>query len=150
MIIFDLACTQGHRFEGWFSSTDDYAHQLDRDLVRCPVCDDAQVAKVPSAKVRVGKSVDPAPVQAVAETTPAPKPQQQTPTPAEFVAALRAMVKGAEDVGVRFPEEARKIHYEESPARSIRGKASPEEAEALRDEGIDFASLPAFLSDESH
>src|SRR5205823_2107027 len=130
MIIFDLACTHGHRFEGWFSSTDDYEHQFERDLVRCPVCDDAQVSRVPSAKVRVGKSVEPAPAATVVEKPPAPQPQQ-TPIPAEFIAQLRAMVKGAEDVGGRFPEEARKIHYDESPARSIRGKASAEEAEAL-------------------
>ncbi|MDQ6620000.1 MAG: DUF1178 family protein [Pseudomonadota bacterium] len=148
MIVFELSCTAGHRFEGWFASTQEYADQHERELVRCPICDDAKVCKVPSAKVRVGKGT------AVVEAPPAPaaKVQQEaaTPTPAEFVAALRAMVKSAEDVGQRFPEEARKIHYEESAARSIRGKASREEAEAMRDEGIEFASLPSFLTDESH
>lgn len=151
MIIFDLACGQGHRFEGWFSSNDDYDRQLARELVRCPMCDDGKVSKLPSAKVRVGKSVEPALPVPAPETTPtAPAVATQSPSPAEFIAQLRAFVKSAEDVGARFPEEARKIHYEESPARSIRGKASAEEAEALRDEGIDFASLPAFLIDESH
>src|SRR5581483_6838280 len=143
MIIFDLACGLGHRFEGWFSSTDDYDRQVERELVRCPLCDSPKVSKLPSAKVRVGKTAEPTlPAPAPVAATPAPSTPQ--PTPAEFIAQLRALVKGAEDVGTRFPEEARKIHYEESAARSIRGKVSPEEAEALRDEGIDFASLPAF------
>ena len=148
MIVFDLSCSRGHRFEGWFGSTGDYDAQLERDLVRCPMCDDTKVAKLPSAKVRIGKSAAPE----VATPAPAPEvPQTQgTPTPAEFIAQLRALVKNAEDVGTRFADEARKIHYEESPARSIRGQASLEEAESLRDEGIDFASLPGFLVDESH
>jgi len=148
VIIFDLSCSQGHRFEGWFGSTEDYDRQIERDLVHCPVCSDATVTKLPSAKVRVGKSAAPesTPVAAPA----AASPPQGTPTPAEFIAQLRAIVKNAEDVGVRFADEARKMHYEESPARSIRGQTSREEAEELREEGIDFASLPAFLVDESH
>ena len=63
---------------------------------------------------------------------------------------LREVVRNTEDVGERFPEEARKIHYEETPARAIRGKASREEAEALPDEGIEFAPLPPFLTRDSH
>ena len=152
MIVFDLSCSKGHRFEGWFGSTVDYDAQVERDLVRCPMCDDAKVSKLPSAKVRVGRSVAPqAPAAApVSATAPDAKEPQAKPIPADFIAQLRAIVKSAEDVGTRFADEARKIHYEESPARSIRGQASSDEAEALRDEGIDFASLPAFLVDESH
>ena len=70
--------------------------------------------------------------------------------PAELVAKLREIVKNTEDVGERFPEEARKIHYDESPQRAIRGKASKEDAEALKDEGIEFSPLPPFLTGESH
>jgi hypothetical protein len=70
--------------------------------------------------------------------------------PAELVERLRAIVRSAEDVGTRFPEEARRMHYDEAPARSIRGQASPDEAEALRDEGIEFASLPPFLVEDTH
>ena len=153
MIIFELACTQGHRFEGWFASTDDYTQQRAADMVRCPLCDDAEVVKVPSARVHVGKA---APLPRPAPTAPAPAPVASRKMPAisgappEFIAQLRAMVRAADNVGTHFPEEARKIHYEEAPARSIRGQASPEEAEALREEGIDFSSLPSFLSEEEH
>jgi hypothetical protein len=147
MIIFDLACTRGHRFEGWFASPDEYEQQSAKALVRCPVCDDAHVTKVPSAKVHVGKEAPRAPAPVAPNTRPA---EAVAGIPAELIQQLRALVKGAEDVGTRFPEEARKMHYEEAPARSIRGQASADEAAALRDEGIDFAALPAFLVDESH
>ena len=148
VIIFDLSCSQGHRFEGWFGSTEDYDRQVEHDLVHCPMCNDAKVTKVPSAKVRIGKSAAPESLPVAAPA--AASPPQVAPTPAEFIAQLRAIVKNAEDVGARFADEARKMHYEESPARSIRGQTSREEAEELRDEGIEFASLPAFLVDESH
>jgi len=151
MIIFELACTHGHRFEGWFASADDFARQSGEDMVRCPVCDDAGVVRVPSAKVRVGKgaaSVEPpraTPVEAPADTADA-----VAGFPAELVARLREIVRRAENVGHRFPEEARKIHYDEVPARPIRGQASKEESEALQEEGIDFASLPSFLTRDTH
>jgi hypothetical protein len=149
MIIFDLACTQGHRFEGWFASKEEFTRQSARQLVRCPVCDAADVSKVPSAKVHTRKGSAPAPIAAV----PAQQPPQQPvahglPIPAEIIQKLRAIVKAAEDVGTRFPEEARKIHYEETPARAIRGQASREDADALREEGIEVATLPAFLTEE--
>src|SRR5947209_18333075 len=136
MIIFDLACTRGHRFEGWFSSTADYTQQYERELVRCPVCDDSEIAKLPSAKVRVGKSAEPAPLPVTPSKPEAstPAPSGDMPSPAEVIAHLRAFVKAAEDVGTRFADEARKIHYEETPPRTIRGQTSPDEAEALRDE----------------
>ncbi len=70
--------------------------------------------------------------------------------PPDLVAKLRDIVRNTEDVGERFPEEARKIHYDEAEKRSIRGKASREEAEALSEEGIDFSQLPSFLTRESH
>jgi hypothetical protein len=140
MIIFDLACTNGHRFEGWFASTDDYASQAERQLVRCPVCDDAGVAKMHTAKA----------APAVTPAAPVARAPDSMPIPAEVIQQLRAIVQRADDVGLRFAEEARKIHYEEAPPRAIRGQASSDEADALREEGIDFASLPSFLVDESH
>ena len=154
LIIFELGCSQGHRFEGWFASADDFARQSDASMVRCPACDDQRVAIVPSAKVRVAKhAASPAPA-------PAAAPAAATDTgaaagtvaglPAEFLRKLREVVRNTEDVGRRFPEEARKIHYDEAPARAIRGQASSEEAEALRDEGIDFAALPPFLTRDPH
>jgi hypothetical protein len=153
MIIYELACAQGHRFEGWFASADDFARQAAADMVRCPVCDDAGVARVPSAKVKVragGKAAGAkprraAPTDAVAQTT-----ESVAGFPAELVAKLREIVRNTENVGDRFPEEARKIHYEEAPARPIRGQASKEESEALLEEGIDFASLPPFLTRDTH
>jgi hypothetical protein len=155
MIVFELGCGQGHRFEGWFASADDFARQSERALVRCPICDDDAVAIVPSAKVRVARHAEaaaPAPAKA-----PAP-PQAAEPqageavagVPPELLRTLREFVKATEDVGRRFPEEARRIHYEESPARSIRGQASREEAAALHEEGIDFAWLPPFLTRDPH
>jgi hypothetical protein len=145
MIVFDLTCAHGHRFEGWFASSDEFERQAQAVLVRCPVCDDANIARVPSAKVHVGSA-----------TVDAPKAADDTPAdavaglPDELVRRLREIVRSTENVGRRFPEEARKIHYEEVPARPIRGQASKDEAEALREEGIDFASLPPFLTRESH
>jgi len=70
--------------------------------------------------------------------------------PAEALAKLREIVRNTENVGRRFPEEARRIHYQEAPARAIRGQASRDEAQALTDEGIEFASLPSFLTNDTH
>jgi hypothetical protein len=153
MIIFELGCAQGHRFEGWFASADDFARQSAADMVRCPACDDDSVAIVPSARVRVTKAealARPAPTEAVAPPLPSPPPETVMNLPAEFLHKLRETIRSTENVGRRFPEEARRIHYEEVPARAIRGQASPEEADELREEGIEFASLPPFLSSEPH
>jgi hypothetical protein len=157
MIIFDLSCSHAHRFEGWFASSEDYARQREAGSVRCPVCDDAWIDRVPSARVSVPRHATP-----VADSPPAPAetatPERtQTPAetavaglPAEVLAVLREVVRSTENVGTRFPEEARRIHYAEVPARAIRGQASKEEAAELRDEGIEFASLPEFLVADSH
>jgi hypothetical protein len=149
MIVYDLACTLGHRFEGWFASADDFGGQSRAGLVRCPVCDDAGVSILPGSKVHVSR--------AVAADAPASAPETQPATaevaagiPPELVRKLREIVRNTENVGRRFPEEARRIHYEESPARPIRGQASPEEAKSLREEGIEFASLPPFLTQDTH
>ena len=145
MIIFELACGHGHRFEGWFASTEDFARQSETRLVRCPVCDDAGVVRVPSARVRVGSEPGDATEAAIV-----PMQHAVAGLPAEVVAKLRQIVRNTENVGPRFPEEARKIHYDEVPARAIRGQASKEESEALADEGIDVAMLPDFLLRDTH
>ena len=153
MIVFDLACTHGHRFEGWFASADDFARQADGALVRCPVCDDANVVRVPSAKVRVGRGGSRADASSPTPTsTPATGAATEAVAgiPADVLAKLRDVIRNTENVGRRFPEEARKIHYEEAPARPIRGQASKEESEALADEGIDFSPLPDFLTRDVH
>jgi len=148
MIVFDLSCAQGHGFEGWFASGDEFLRQKDASLVRCPVCDDAAVERMPSAKVRVRKHSSAKPRAA----TPPEAPARDAISgfPPELVAKLREVVRNTEDVGERFAEEARKIHYDETPARPIRGKASSEDAEALTEEGIEFSSLPSFLTRDTH
>jgi len=115
-------------------------------MVRCPICDDARVDRLPSARVHVKKS-------AATMDQPVAKDAPQEAIagfPADLVAKLREIVRNTEDVGEKFPDEARKIHYEEIPARPIRGKASREEAQALNDEGIEFSPLPPFLTRDSH
>jgi hypothetical protein len=145
VIVFDLVCAQGHRFEGWFASGDAFAEQQGKKLVRCPMCDDQHVERLPSARVRVPKGE-----AAVDAPKPADTQEVAAGMPADLLAKLREIVKKTEDVGERFPEEARKIHYKESPQRAIRGRATKEDAEALKDEGIEFQTLPPFLTGDSH
>jgi hypothetical protein len=141
MIVYDLVCARQHRFEGWFASTEDYARQQDQTMIRCPVCDDAAIERRPSANVQIGRAAMPA-----CERETEPETETVTSGEAEALKLMRRLVANAENVGRAFPEEARKIHYDEAPKRGIRGQASPEEAESLRDEGIDFMSLPGFLT----
>lgn len=155
MIIFDLGCPRGHRFEGWFASRDDFARQSDASLVRCPVCDDATVAIVPSAKVHVGKGGALATIESPAQgedanATPAEPEPAVAGLPVELVRKLREVIKATEDVGRRFADEARKIHYDEVPARPIRGQATREEAAELAQEGIEVTTLPPFLTQDPH
>ena len=151
MIIFELTCGHGHRFEGWFASGEEFARQQERALVTCPVCDDAHIERLPSARVSIAKGVG-------RDNAPPAEPTEERSTttdaavglPTEALVKLREMVRNTENVGRRFPEEARKIHYEEVPGRPIRGQASKDEADALRDEGIDFTPLPPFLTRDQH
>jgi len=152
VIIFDLTCVHGHRFEGWFASSDEFDRQKDALLVTCPVCDDVGIERVPSAQVRIpraaGRESAGNPETVAAED--APSHDVAAALPPEVVLKLREIVRSTENVGRRFPEEARKIHYNEAPARSIRGQASRDEAQELSDEGIDFTPLPPFLTRDSH
>lgn len=150
MKVLDLCCSQGHGFEGWFSSEDDYASQLGRGLIGCPLCADTHIARRPSAP-RLNLSGARAPSQASTEATAAssgsPLPAARPVPPekalqAAWLQAVRHVIAHTEDVGERFPEEARRMHYGEVEARGIRGQASPEQREALLDEGIEIASLP--------
>jgi len=151
MIIFELCCAHGHRFEGWFASGDEFARQRERSLVTCTVCDDAHVERLPSARVSVpkGAACDNAPAAEAGEERNDVQ-NAALGLPADAIAKLREIVRNTENVGRRFPEEARKIHYREVEPRAIRGQASRDEAQALVDEGIDFASLPPFLTGDSH
>ena len=118
MIVFDLACAHGHRFEGWFASGEEFERQQGAGLVRCPVCDDARRrARAVGAGARAQGAPPAQPVAAV--PAPAARRPPTAPWPAcppELVGKLREIVRNTENVGDRFPEEARKIHYEEVPA----------------------------------
>ncbi len=151
MKVLDLRCAHGHRFEGWFASDDDFLDQNGRGLVTCPVCSDAVVTRMPSAP-RLNLSGAAAPAAAAASgaappaTLPAvPSTQAVATRPdmqAAWIHAVRELVARTEDVGPRFAEEARRIHYGETEQRPIRGQATPEEREALRDEGIETVAIP--------
>ena len=152
MIVYDLTCSAGHAFEGWFDSGDEFTRQKEAGLVACPVCDGTDVERLPAAKVRVTKAQPPAPASSPTSSSASPPATRDAIAgiSPELLAKLREVVRNTEDVGERFPEEARKIHYEEAPARSIRGQASREEALALTEEGIDFSQLPPILTRETH
>lgn len=154
IIIYDLECEYSHRFEGWFRSNEDFDSQREQHLLTCPECGTSAIRKVPS-KVNIGSKsaavIQPADAPASTPTpTVAHKPNSVDVATAFVMArqAIQALINHSEDVGERFAEEARKIHYEEAPIRAIRGQASPEEFEELRDEGIEVIALPVLPGDE--
>ena len=149
MIVYDLICGAGHRFEAWFASLEDFERQAGTPLLACPVCGNDDVKRLPSGihTARSGRAEPAAPAPAPASDT---GPVAAFPDPRQVLQALRKLIDGTENVGDRFPEEARRIHYGEVPERSIRGHASPDEAEALRDEGIEVVSLPLPPVDDVH
>jgi len=135
MKVLNLRCANGHGFEGWFGSEDDFLDQNGRGLIDCPLCADRVISRLPSAP-RLNLSGAREQQQ---QQTVAPQPADLQ---AAWLAGVRKLMASTEDVGPRFAEEARRIHYGESPQRGIRGQASPEEREALSDEGIETVSIP--------
>jgi hypothetical protein len=133
MKVFNLTCDLDHSFEGWFASHEEFDRQLAAGLVECPVCGTRSVQKMLSAP-RLNISGAQEPARAV-------KPNEAAMR-AMLAQMARHILANTEDVGERFPEEARRIHYEEAPRRSIRGVASKDEADALEDEGIDVMQVP--------
>jgi hypothetical protein len=151
MIVYDLICGHRHAFEGWFGSNEDFERQRDAELIRCPLCDDAAISRRPSAQVRVGRAALPKEEKDATVDAGVEKPAVVSlGGDAEVLKLMRRLVADTENVGRAFAEEARKIHYEEAPKRGIRGQATPDEAEDLREEGIDFMSLPPFLTRDLH
>ncbi|MGP1678307.1 MAG: DUF1178 family protein [Burkholderiales bacterium] len=134
MIVFDLICRDQHRFEGWFASGEDFASQKNRGLLECPICRGAHVEKLPTAKIRK-QSESEAPVQASAA-------QSGEAVPVDASRIVDYILTHSENVGNSFAAEARKIHYQEAPQRSIRGVATRAETEDLREEGVPVFSLP--------
>ncbi|ROZ71566.1 DUF1178 family protein [Ramlibacter sp. WS9] len=135
MKVLNLQCSHTHSFEGWFASEDEFQSQLARGLVECPLCSDNQVTKMLSApRLNLG-AVEPAAKQDVVSM---PDASLQ----AAWMKMVRHVMANTDDVGERFAEEARRIHYGETEERSIRGQASREETEALIEEGIGVLPLP--------
>jgi hypothetical protein len=146
MKVLDLRCAHGHGFEGWFASEDDYAQQQERGLVECPLCGDKSVDRLPSApRLNLGAT---APAERRTAPRPSGSPNPAMPSPEAvtlqnmWVEAVKHVMERTEDVGERFSEEARKIHYGEAESRGIRGQATPEQRAELADEGIEVVSLP--------
>jgi len=144
MIIYDLNCDNGHRFEGWFRSADEFEAQLAQHLVCCPKCDSHDVRRVPSA-VAIGGHKPVHQEKSSASSAVMPVGAQVS---ALYEKLVKAMIDNSEDVGTAFAEEARKIYYKESPERPIRGEASQDECDALREEGIPVLRLPSIKEED--
>ncbi len=164
MKVLDLLCDADHRFEGWFASEDDFQSQLERDLVQCPMCGSSHIRKglsaprlnlrssssQPAAPIRQGKgeedaaSVSPA-QHDVSNRMPPLSAEVQSQLQDAWLRAARHVIANTENVGERFAQEARRIHYGDAPERGIRGQASAEETAELLEEGIDV--MPFVLPD---
>lgn len=150
--VFDLYCDQGHVFEGWFSSADDYEKQYQRGLLNCPVCDSNTIGKKLSApRLNVSHLRNP-PVSVPSGSAVAPSAPTADPSIAQLQAAvfrhLRDVVSKTENVGARFTQEARSMHEGDIPQRPIRGTATVSERQELAEEGIDIMPIPEFLDDD--
>ena len=165
MKVYNLACPLDHRFEGWFASEEDCLAQQDKGMLACPICDSTEITRMPSAphiaKSSSNKAASPSTELTVANSaaldngsvsggtsgdvvalTGSDHSQLEAQVQAAFLKGMRELMGRSEDVGTSFAEEARKIHYKESPERSIRGQTTLDEAEALRDEGIEVMAMP--------
>jgi hypothetical protein len=143
MKVLNLQCAHGHGFEGWFASQDAFDTQLAAGLVECPVCGDTAITKLLAApRLNLGNAKPPADAQA------AKLPAAESPE-GRWLRAVREVISQTEDVGDRFAEEARKMHYGEIEERGIRGQTTREQAQNLVDEGIPVFSvqLPAALKE---
>lgn len=150
MIHYNVRCQHGHEFDGWFKDSAGFDKLAKRGLVECPTCGDTKVARALMAPAVATREV--APRQEILPPAPPPAPPTQQmamtggPVPAQVRAVLqriRAEVeKNCDYVGPDFAEEARKIHHGESEQRGIYGETTPEQAEALKDEGIEFSRIP--------
>ena len=156
MIRYNLRCERGHAFESWFQSSQAYESQEKRKLVNCPACGSAKVERAIMAPQIVSrKSRDraaPAPAAAAETAIPASTPLMMAQE-RELRVKLRELrdhiVKNADNVGERFPNEARKMHYGDIEHRPIYGEASPEEARSLIDEGVEVSPLPVLPDDRN-
>lgn len=147
MKVLDLQCSQQHRFEGWFASEDEFQRQLQSELLECPLCGTTRVSKclsAPRLNLSSARTASPDPSESV--VAPASEPGVH----AQWIRSLRQLVANTEDVGEKFPEEARRIHYGEAKDRSIRGQASAAETRELLEEGITILPLPKAFKEPLH
>jgi hypothetical protein len=150
MIRYALVCDKGHQFESWFQDSAAYDKQARRKLVACPHCNSTRVEKTIMAPRLAANKKRIAPMEVSSTRAPAPDAPEPVAMMSPQEKELRAKLKelrdhltsNADDVGARFPEEARKMHYGETEHRSIYGVASPEDAKSLAEEGIEFHPLP--------
>jgi hypothetical protein len=157
MIRYNLRCDRGHAFESWFQSSQAYESQEKRRLVNCPACGSAKVERAIMAPQIVSKkgrdsAAPPAPAPATDVTAPASTPllmAQERELRAKLKELRDHIVKNADNVGERFPNEARKMHYGDIEHRPIYGEASPDEARALIDEGVEVSPLPVLPDDRN-
>ena len=141
MILFDVKCAKGHVFEAWFRDSNTADRQMARHAVACPTCGNTKTAKAPMAP-RIGKKGGTSDANRVAKTDATEMAAVSAKLRKEL-AELRAKVESNCDyVGEKFAEEARKIHYGETDPRGIYGETSKDEAQALADEGVEFARIP--------
>jgi hypothetical protein len=152
MKVLNLQCAHQHEFEGWFGSEDEYTSQLERGLVSCPLCGDAQIQKklsAPRLNLRAGRHQVQAPAEPMSRASVAMSNSNHGAQPdlaamqARIMQALREVMANTEDVGERFADEARAMHHGEVEHRQIRGQASPQEALELMEEGIEVIALPS-------
>ena len=159
MIRYNLRCERGHGFESWFQSSSAYESQEKRKLVSCPSCGSVKVERAIMAPQIVSKKssrAEPAPAAASTEVTAlasAPTPLMMMAQERELRAKLKELrdhvVKNADNVGERFPNEARKMHYGDIEHRPIYGEASPQEARSLIEEGVEVSPLPVLPEDRN-
>jgi hypothetical protein len=160
MKVLNLCCSSDHRFEGWFGSEADYCSQTERGLIECPMCGDTTVQRLPSAPHVVTSSsravsvpqalkerrAHPGPgatTEATGDVAPMPEGHaDQLTLQSAWLRAVQHVMTHTDDVGTRFAEEARRMHYGEVDERPIRGQATSDEARALQDEGIEVMALP--------
>lgn len=142
MKVLDLRCANDHRFEGWFGSDADLQSQQERGLLTCPVCGHNEVERLPSAP-RLNLSSSRAEPAQKSGTAKAAEGEGGVPVALQqlYLKAVRHVLANTEDVGERFAEEARRMHYNEAPERGIRGTTSREEAQELAEEGIEVMPL---------
>ena len=157
MIRYSLRCERGHAFESWFQSSSAYESQEKRKLVSCPSCGSTKVERAimaPQIVSKKGREVAVSEPAAIPAETPA---TESTPLLMSQERELRAklkelrdhITKNADNVGERFPNEARKMHYGDIEHRPIYGEASPDEARALIDEGVEVSPLPVLPDDRN-